>query len=75
MKKTLLIAGLALTLSACVEMGAVLDAMMAPPTDREACESELVGGKWIDGQCLTEATCDGVIKDGICYRKALEITQ
>ena len=56
MKKLLVIGISVLSLTACAEMGAVLDVLTAPPTDREVCESEQIGGTWVDGECFIVKT-------------------
>ena len=56
MKKILIIGVSTIALTACAEMGAVLDVIAAPPTDREVCESQQIGGTWEDGECFIVRT-------------------
>ena len=54
MKKTLIAVAVALFLAGCSSefwdaADAVLEAL--EPTDQDVCESELIGGQWIDGKC------------------------
>ncbi len=54
MRKVLLAGALAVSLSGCEGLGATLDAIdvLLEPTDRQVCESVMVGGRWIGGECL-----------------------
>ena len=55
MKKILMIAIAAIFLTGCQTL-AVLDALTAPPTDREVCESQQIGGTWENGECFIVKT-------------------
>lgn len=72
--KTLLLAITALLLANCAELDTafeVLDVLMTP-TDRQICESDQVGGKWLDGECYTaKKECAGKVVDGACYEKRM----
>lgn len=72
MKKIILIALSAITISACAELDTAFEVLdiLTTPTDRQVCESEQVGGKWIDGECYTaKKACGGKVVDGTCYEK------
>ena len=53
--KTLFIAATALLLVSCSKLDIAFEVLdiLITPTDRQICESDQVGGKWLDGQCYT----------------------
>ena len=71
MKRVFAIGVICLAVTGCKQLNTaftVLD-VITTPTDRDICESQQIGGKWIDGQCYqpTDRACEGRIVDGVCY--------
>ncbi len=53
--KTLILAASALLLASCAELNTAFEILdiLTTPTERQICESDQVGGMWLDGECYT----------------------